>query len=483
MSQHLFNDTDITAIANAIRTKKGTQNTMTITQMPSEIESIPTGGSTDPVAVRFIDFDGTVVQELTQQELTSLTALPSGPDHSEDEIPLTFDEWNWLLADIKTFRTANPNWTVNVGANYHTTDGKTHLIYDIKEDGCKINLYIYSTSGTATIDWGDGTVEEFPKSGTLVHTYENSGRYHLIYEGNISQTLYIGSTGNTSTDWLTDVRESSTISVNIISPQKYNLVSYSMPSSHSTLLTHGIYKLKWISLPRAYPNFTVNGQSYNIKYQPMLYNQSVTSYSIEHYHEIEEIYLPDSVTQITYLDYNTKLKRLRLSNSLTAIPNYCFRNDNNLEETNIPSGVTTIGNNAFNGCQGLKKVTFPNTVTTFGTSMCYNCYSLEEVNIPNSITTLPQSCFNGCISLTEIEIPESVTTINNQVFNGCNLLILTMKSTTPPTLSSANGVSSVLRIVVPWSSDHSVLEAYKTANNWSNSQVVSKIIEAPEPTE
>ena len=47
MSQHLFNDTDITAIANAIRTKKGTQNTMTVSQMPSEIASIPSGGGTD----------------------------------------------------------------------------------------------------------------------------------------------------------------------------------------------------------------------------------------------------------------------------------------------------------------------------------------------------------------------------------------------------------------------------------------------------
>lgn len=49
---HLFNDTDITAIANAIRTKKGTQNTMTVSQMPSEIASIPGGGGTDYMAQR-----------------------------------------------------------------------------------------------------------------------------------------------------------------------------------------------------------------------------------------------------------------------------------------------------------------------------------------------------------------------------------------------------------------------------------------------
>lgn len=52
MSVHLFNDTDITAIANAIRTKKGSSNTMTVSDMPTEIASIPSGGGTDYMAQR-----------------------------------------------------------------------------------------------------------------------------------------------------------------------------------------------------------------------------------------------------------------------------------------------------------------------------------------------------------------------------------------------------------------------------------------------
>ena len=181
MSQHLFNDTDMTAIADAIRTKKGTQNTMTVGQMPSEIESIPTGGSDDPVAVRFIDFEGTVVKELTQEELDSLTELPSGPDHSEDEIPLTFDGWNWTLNEIKTFRTANPDWTVNVGALYYTTDYKTHLIYEVKTENYYVSI---QNKGTRPfeIDWDDGTIDTVRVGVTCEHTFATPGRYNVTID-------------------------------------------------------------------------------------------------------------------------------------------------------------------------------------------------------------------------------------------------------------------------------------------------------------
>lgn len=44
MSVYLVNDTDMTAIANAIRTKDGTQTTMTVSQMPTRIQNIPSSG-------------------------------------------------------------------------------------------------------------------------------------------------------------------------------------------------------------------------------------------------------------------------------------------------------------------------------------------------------------------------------------------------------------------------------------------------------
>ena len=52
MSKYLVDSTDMTAIANAIRSKDGTQTTMTVSDMPTRIQNIPSGGGTDYMAQR-----------------------------------------------------------------------------------------------------------------------------------------------------------------------------------------------------------------------------------------------------------------------------------------------------------------------------------------------------------------------------------------------------------------------------------------------
>lgn len=52
MSTYLVDSTDMSAIANAIRQKDGTQTTMTVSDMPTRIQNIPTGGGTDYMAER-----------------------------------------------------------------------------------------------------------------------------------------------------------------------------------------------------------------------------------------------------------------------------------------------------------------------------------------------------------------------------------------------------------------------------------------------
>jgi len=44
-----------------------------------------------------------------------------------------------------------------------------------------------------------------------------------------------------------------------------------------------------------------------------------------------------------------------------------------------------------------------------------------------------------------------------------------MKSTTPPTLANSNAIpnNAELKIYVPYSEDHSILNNYKVATNWS----------------
>lgn len=51
MSKYLVDSTDMTAIADAIRSKDGTQTTMTVSDMPTRIQNIPSGGGTDYLAL------------------------------------------------------------------------------------------------------------------------------------------------------------------------------------------------------------------------------------------------------------------------------------------------------------------------------------------------------------------------------------------------------------------------------------------------
>lgn len=476
MSQHLFNDTDITAIANAIRTKKGTQNTMTITQMPAEIESIPSGGSTDPVAVRFLDFDGTVVQELNDNGLNGLIALPEAPDHSQDNIPLTFDEWNWTLNEIKTFRTANPTWTVNVGANYHTTDGKLHVLINIDVSSRTISFKKNSTSGT--VDWGDGTVETMVATNT--HTY-TAGQYEIVIDFTNSGNSV--TFNDSDVDYITDVRQcQSNDFTGYYALSNLKTINYS--SSTVNLDWQGMYSLEWMSIPR---NARIDYHllyCYKLKYQPRLYSTSETKYGITESHDIEEIYMPDYISQIdasiTGFATLTSTKIIHLSNTITVIPTNCFRDCSSLEEIDIPSGVTKISQGAFTKCYNLKKITIPNTVTQFESTAFTDCYSLSEISLPTGLTSIPSSCFSGCKSLRRLTIPSSVTNIYQKAFNATMKLTLEMKSTTPPTLSDSTAVSGASRILVPYSSDHSVLNAYQTAQYWSTS--ASKIFESPAPT-
>lgn len=74
--------------------------------------------------VCFWDYDGTLVYSYTFGEIAQMTELPPPPDHSNDRIPLTFQHWNWDLADLKAL-----TYPMDVGAVYYPTDGKMRWTY------------------------------------------------------------------------------------------------------------------------------------------------------------------------------------------------------------------------------------------------------------------------------------------------------------------------------------------------------------------
>lgn len=82
MSRKLTTDTDLTAIADAIRAKGGTSASLTYPiGFINAIEAIETNRSVPKKAVNFRDYDGTIVQSYNATDFAALTAMPNNPSH------------------------------------------------------------------------------------------------------------------------------------------------------------------------------------------------------------------------------------------------------------------------------------------------------------------------------------------------------------------------------------------------------------------
>ena len=130
MATRVIDDVKLQNIAVAIQAKdNGGQ--MTVDEMPGRIEAIPTGSPTvsNPALVLW-DWEGTKLSEYSAEDALALTELPAPstlPAYADvDHELLLFQEWNWSLANIKTWIQNHEGKTRDVGAIYTTTDGQNH---------------------------------------------------------------------------------------------------------------------------------------------------------------------------------------------------------------------------------------------------------------------------------------------------------------------------------------------------------------------
>jgi len=84
MSEYLVNDSDLTAVASAIRTKGGTVASLTFPSgFVSAIDAIPIGGgAVMENDVNFFDYDGTLLYSYSATDALALTSLPENPTHA-----------------------------------------------------------------------------------------------------------------------------------------------------------------------------------------------------------------------------------------------------------------------------------------------------------------------------------------------------------------------------------------------------------------
>lgn len=420
MANYVVSDASLTAIADAIREKGETTDPLTFPDgFATAIAKIKTGGSASVAKkdVNFYDYDGTRVKAYTAAEFAALSAMPDNPDHTEDDVPLTAQGWNWSLANAQAY--VAKYGRLNVGQMYVTTDGKTHILIHIAADTPANRLTFYlrwtqTVSNGVTVDWGDGSAPE-TFSGTSAanhaHTYAAGGDYHItldvtsgtmLFEGNSSNSVF-GASGNANS---------------------YN---------------RGRIRAIWFGA-----NMTGIGD--RVFYNCMAISTITIPYGVE------------------------------------SIGSYAICYGHSLTAITIPDGVRSIGGNAFNNCDGLIVITIPESVASIGVSAFQSCIALTDLTIPDSVARITGYAVSYLRSLTTLTIPESVATIESSAFqNNYSISEYHIRPTTPPTLSSTNAFSDIASdcvMYVPYSEDHSILEAYKTASNWST--YASRMQEEPQ---
>ena len=220
------------------------------------------------------------------------------------------------------------------------------------------------------------------------------------------------------------------------------------PTISTSLFAYGSSSLK-IYIPegslRAY-KMAKNWSDYTDRFVEYDYNSTVTiSYTTSDGMPV------DANAPIVSNSYQNGVGEL-ISIGKDIIPEYLFRNCDNLTSVTIPDSVTTIGDYAFSSCGSLTSVTIGDRVTTIGNSAFAACGNLRSVTIPDSVTTIGNSAFYNCASLTSVYC----------------------EATTPPSLGYSafkyynehyyNPINISCPIYVPADS----VEAYKAAENWSD---------------
>lgn len=325
------------------------------------------------------------------------------PDNPRHE-GLIAQGWNWEYEEIAT-QIKEVGGDINVGQMYTTQSGATEIQIELDEDTLEPYLYFYcDTDASVTIDWGDNNL-----TNTDLEEEDYFNQQHI----------------------------------------------YTQP---------GIYIIKII----------INQGTLGLD-NPLLWN------NIDHYsfytNVIKRIYIGEKMALFTncFKDCHF-LNTIIISNYFTNIlklTENAFQNCYNLKAIVLPSHCVLFSNTNFKNNYNIQQIILPSSFKRNILGI-QNCYNLKTITLPKQISLLISSAnnypFQNCYSLTKLYFSNQLSYIYTHTFQNCyNIIEYHFRGTTPPTLGANvfTGINQNCKIYVPYSTDHSVLNAYKTATNWS----------------
>lgn len=412
------------------------------------------GGSTAQGAVRFLDYDGTVVYSYTPEQFAKLSAMPANPMHEG----LTSQGWNYTLESAQSY--VAEYGALDVGQMYITDDGKTRIYISLKDGRLNPRLGL-AINGSVVVDWGDRSATDTMTGPSLTtttyqeHTYAAEGEYVISLEVIGTASINGLHEGTSRLFWKAgaDVNNNKSSLSSIIKVElgeNVGINEYAFKNCST---------LKTITIP-----------------------EGVTSIGGDLSHVFENCFALTGITipmGVTSIGENTfaccyALASITIPESVIKILAGAFQSCYTLSKMTIPKSAT-MGKFIFQYCIGLANLTIPDGVTSISSNAFAGCYALASIKIPEGVTSIGSSAFWGCYALASITIPESVTSIDSNAFAYCyGLGFIKFRRATPATVSNADAWSNVPTdciIYVPQGS----LSAYTSNSKYPSSSTYTYV--------
>ncbi len=341
----------LTTIANAIRSKTGKSDALTLDQMATEIESISAGGSTE----EWIGDGNTHIWITLGEGRTSpmLGCCPNGT--------VTVDWGDGTTPDTLTGTSLTTvRWTPN--HNY-----------------AKAGDYVITLTVDGEMGLKGGSSSN--EGSCLLRCAFNNDTRNRAYQ-NAVQKLEIG-TGVTAI-WEYAFRYFN------------SLTSVRIPDSVTTISKYAFGECSSLS------SVSISGSVTTIR-----------EYTFEECNSLTSIRIPDSVTTISNNAFRecSSLSSVSIPDSVTTIGEYCFCKCNSLKSIRIPDSATTIEPRVFYECGSLSSVSIPDSVTTIGEYAFSYCGSVKFFDFTHH-TAVPTLSNTNAFSYTpsdcEIRVPAAL---------------------------------------------------------------------------
>lgn len=188
--------------------------------------------------------------------------------------------------------------------------------------------------------------------------------------------------------------------------------------------------------------------------------------------QVTDIVISEGVTEIQSGAFYgcTKLKSIKLPDTINSIGDEAFFGCEVLEDLEIPenslklgenivstdcawtkkqqekSSLVIIGNTVVDGtaCEGTVEI--PEGVTTIG-KYAFSGSKIEHIKIPGSVRKIRERAFSGCEQLKDLEIPEGVMKIEEYAFFACTALENVTMADTVTSIDTAAFCSSAMKTV------------------------------------